>query len=57
MLEDSTMEKLKHILAVGEREGVFQTKGRASGVQAEAQVRSSAGRIQYLSGIRACSPD
>ena len=26
MLEDSTMEKLKHILAVGEREGVFQTK-------------------------------
>ncbi len=55
MLEDNSMAALKHILAVGEREGVFQTQGRTSSVQAEARLRSATYGVQYLSSLRARS--
>ena len=57
MLEEDTMKMLKRILAVGEREGVFQTKEGRPCIQAETRVRSSTHGIQYLSSLRACSPD
>ena len=57
MLEQGPMAKLKEVLAVGEREGVFQTKRGASGVQAEARLGSATDGIQHLPGLRAGSSD